>query len=166
MPTNEYKKHRARRLNLISRGQAINVVRAIWQKNRLTYKFFSLVWPRRISARNVDFKPKSASSIGRKITELFTAHFADKSDERGGNNGVADWSVSSADVSKRLVICNRIIGHRSIFDMSLRQSFLPICRTIVSYDPTDVLHEIEIEIERERERERNRGKEQRQAARE
>lgn len=54
-------------------------------------------------------------------------------------------------MSKRLVICNRIIGHRSIFDMSLRRSFLPICRTNVSYDPlTNVLHRIKRERERER----------------
>lgn len=50
--------------------------------------------------------------IGGKITALFTAR--SPINRNPADNGVADWSVSSADVSKRLVIRNRIIDRSSI----------------------------------------------------
>lgn len=50
--------------------------------------------------------------IGGKITALFTAR--SPINRNPADNGVADWSLSSADVSKRLVIRNRIIDRSSI----------------------------------------------------
>lgn len=55
---------------------------------------------------------KCMQPIGGKITALFTAR--SPINRNPADNGVADWSVSSADVSKRLVIRNRIIDRSSI----------------------------------------------------